>query len=133
MGTTVTARISATPYTVRLSDGTHEWLADEPASAGGADAGPSPHELLLGSLGACTAITLRMYAARKQWPLEEIEVKLERNPGGKPADGSTDIQRQITLHGALSAEQRTRLLEIANACPVHKTLINPIRITSALT
>ena len=119
------------PFTVTLTDGAgHTWLGDEPAEMGGADAGPSPFHLLLSSLGACTVITLQMFAARKQWPLAGVEVALQLNPAGTPASGS-DITRTITLSGALSEEQRERLLQVANACPVHKLLTGEVRIASA--
>lgn len=121
-----------TPYTVTLVDEAgHTWLGDEPAEMGGADSGPSPFHLLLSSLGACTVITLQMFASRKQWPLADVEVALQLNPAGTPASG-TDITRTITLSGALSEEQRARLLQVANACPVHKLLTGEVRIDSAL-
>lgn len=129
----VTAAIAGTPYTVRLGDDRdHQWLADEPADLHGANAGPDPHRLLLSSLGACTAITLKMYAERKGWPLDGVDVALDFNPDGKPEDGSNRISRRIALHGALNEEQRERLLQIANACPIHKVLSGEIHIDSAL-
>jgi putative redox protein len=131
---TVQARLGDTPYTVTLSDElAHQWLADEPPEDGGANLGPSPMRMLLGSLGACTAITLKMYAARKQWPLTGVEVRLQRNPQGQAAAGGNDITRHIQLSGALTQEQRERLLQIANACPVHKLLTGEVRIDTALT
>ncbi len=128
----VRAISGTTPFTVTLTDDAgHMWLGDEPTEAGGADAGPSPSRLLLSSLGTCTVITLQMFAARKQWPLSGVEVALEFNPNGTPASG-TDITRTITLSGALSQEQRERLMQVANACPMHKVLTGGIRISSAL-
>jgi putative redox protein len=128
----VTAVIGETPYVVTLTDGTHEWLGDEPLEAGGGARGPSPHQLVLSGLGACTAITLRMYAARKGWPLSGVTVELQLNPDGAPAGGGSEIRRRITLRGDLTAEQRERLLQVANACPVNKTLGGEIHTTTAL-
>jgi putative redox protein len=128
----VSAIIGAVPYTVTLSDGAHQWLGDESNADGGADAGPSPFALLLSALGACTSVTVTMYARRKGWPLDGLEVKLKLDPDGKPADGSTAIERRITLKGALDAEQRERLLQIANACPVHRILTGTVRVDTAL-
>jgi putative redox protein len=129
----VTALISGPSYTVTLRDQRgHEWLADEPVAAGGADHGPSPTDLLLSSLGACTAITLRMYAQRKAWPLPAVEVELQLNPHGTTAAGVSHVSRRITLQGEFSAAQRERLLEIANKCPLHKILSGEVRIATTL-
>jgi putative redox protein len=128
----VSARSAGPPYAVTLHDGRgHTWQADEPSALGGGDTAPDPVELLLSSLGACTAITLRMYAARKGWPLADVQVRLRFNPVGKPASGS-DLERRIELSGTLDAAQRERLLQIANACPVHRILAGEIRIETAL-
>jgi len=130
---TVRAVSGDTPYTVTLTDdGGHQWLGDEPGELGGADAGPSPSQLLLSSLGTCTVITLQMFAARKQWPLAGIAVELQFNPNGKPTAGGTEITRNITLQGDLNSEQRERLLQAANACPMHKVLTGEIRIATDL-
>ena len=128
----VTVVNAETPYVVTLSDGTHQWLADEPLEAGGGNRGPSPHPLVLSGLGACTAITLRMYADRKRWPLSGVSVELQLNPDGAPARGGSEIRRRITLHGDLTAEQRERLLQVANACPVAKTLGGEIHTTTSV-
>ena len=125
---TVTAHIGSTNFQVLFDDGKHTWLADEPEAVGGGDRGPTPVSLLLSSLGACTSITLKMYAQRKGWPLTDVHVALAMQTGD---DGST-IDRQIVLIGELSEEQRERLLQIANACPVHKILTGSITIRSGL-
>jgi len=129
---TVIAVNGATPYVVALEDRRgHDWLADEPLEAGGANQGPSPTALLLSALGACTAITVRMYAARKGWLLAGVEVQLEFNPEGAPAEGN-DVRRRIVLQGQLTEEQRERLLDIANKCPLHRVLTGKTRIDTTL-
>jgi putative redox protein len=129
----LTAVSDEAPYLVRFRDESgHEWLADEPVGSGGGNAGPAPHQLLLSSLGACTAITLRMYAARKGWALAAVTVELQFNPDGPPPSGGSDIRRRISLRGEFSAEQRERLLQIANACPLHKVLTGGLHIATSL-
>lgn len=108
-----------TAYRQDIRSGHHTLVADEPAHAGGADAGPAPYELLLASLGACTAITLRMYAERKQWTLGRLTVELQLL---KNKEGETRIDRQLASDAALDDAQWQRLLEIAEKTPVTLTL-----------
>lgn len=110
----VRASIGTTDFEVALSAGRHRLVADEGPALGGKDAGPAPFEYLLSGLGACTAITLRMYAKRKDWPLEGVDVDLHY----LKTDDATRIDRVLTLHGALDGEQRARLADIAERTPV---------------
>lgn len=129
---TVTARLEDTPYIVTFTDDLgHTWTADEPAEIGGGNTAATPDRLILASLGACTAITLKMVAARRQLPLTGVQVELQLNPDGKPAAGN-DIVRRITVQGDLDEEQRAQLLKAANACPMHKLLTGEIRVQTAL-
>jgi putative redox protein len=132
-----TARVlGASGYAQRISTSAHELASDEPEKRGGTNTGPSPYELLLASLGACTAITLRMYANRKGWPLEGVVVQLRhsRVHAEDCADCETKagkidvIDRRIELQGPLDAAQREGLMKIADRCPVHRTLSSEIKI-----
>jgi putative redox protein len=130
---TVTADLGKTPYTVRLTDDLgHTWLADEPADQQGANFGPSPVRLLIASLGACTAITVKMYAVRKNWPLEGVEIRVKLMTYVPVPESGTSMVLEITLHGPLTPEQRERLLAIANACPVHRILTSEVKIETFL-
>jgi putative redox protein len=123
-----TASIALTPYNVKLRNGRHEFISDEPISKGGGDTGPEPDEILEAALASCTAITLRMYANRKEWKVAGIEVtvSLER------IDNKTIFTRSIKLNGDIDETQRERLLQIAKACPVSKTLLGEIEINSRI-
>jgi putative redox protein len=136
----VVVSTGAAGYTSGVQIGRHRLIADEPRSVGGADLGPAPYDFLLAGLGACTGMTLRMYADRKQWPLEGVDVQLRHAKihaadcaDCETKDGKIDrIERTITLSGPLDAEQRARLLEIADRCPVHRTLHSEIEIVTHL-
>lgn len=116
-----------------INTANHVTYADEPVEDGGTDAGPSPTEMAMGALGACIAITMRLYADRKGWALEGVEIDLnfERFSGKDyPAHEGDDrfiheIRKAITLHGPLSDEQRTRIIEIGGKCPVHRLMSTP--------
>ena len=118
--------ITEEKYRSSIQAGKHTFISDEPSDEGGTDLGPTPIQMLAGSLGACTAITLRMYADRKGWPLKQADVDVTINRSTPPAV----ITRQIRLHGPLDAEQRARLMQIADACPVHKILSAAIPVTT---
>jgi len=118
----------------------HTFITDEPLAAGGEDAGPDPYTLILAALGSCISMTVTLYARRKQWPLENVTVRLKQNrihskdckECVKMQEGYIHrIERSVTLTGPLSDEQRTRLQEIAHKCPVHKTLTSPIVIADS--
>ncbi len=116
-------------HTCDIKAGKHQLVADEPANLGGHDVGPAPYQYLKAALGACTAMTLRMYAERKKWPLENVRVSLHHS---RDANKESVFERDIELIGNLSAEQKERLLEIADRCPVHKTLSHGATILSKL-
>ena len=128
----------ASKFQQTVTSGPHQLLADEPAAAGGADTGPGPYDLLLSALGACTSMTMRMYADRKSLPVERITVTLMHNKihaedcaECETKEGLLDqIDRVISIEGALDADQRQRLMEIADKCPVHRTLKSEIRIVT---
>jgi putative redox protein len=121
--------------------GAHRIIVDEPIALGGTDEGATPYGLLLAALGACTAITLRLYARTKGWPLETVEVRLSHDKihakdcaTCETKEGKLDrIEREVLLGGALTEEQRKRLGEIADRCPVHRTLTSEIHIHTRIT
>jgi uncharacterized OsmC-like protein/pimeloyl-ACP methyl ester carboxylesterase len=132
----VTVEETGTPYTNVIQASGHELVADEPEAVGGQNMGPSPYDLLLSALGACTSMTLRMYADRKNWPLRHVRVVLQHSrihakdcSTCESDQGMVDrIERTVFVEGDLDKEQQARLLEIANKCPVHRTLMGPKEI-----
>jgi uncharacterized OsmC-like protein len=132
----VVVRGNAREFLQEVVSGRHHLRADEPASAGGADAGPSPYDYLLVALGVCTSMTIGLYARRKQWPLEDITVSLWHSrihakdcEECETKEGMLDrIEMKIALTGALTSEQHGKLMEIAAKCPVHRTLTSEINI-----
>ncbi|WP_432709463.1 OsmC family protein [Pedobacter sp.] len=127
---TAITEIDESHYRTKVYSGGHFIYADEPLSMGGTDEGMSPAALLLASLGSCTAITLRMYADRKQYKLSAIKIELAMAPEAT-IDAGTVINRSITLQGDLTETERTRLIQIADKCPIHKMLSNPIQIVTS--
>ncbi len=123
-----TASIALQHYRVNLQNGRHTFFADEPKTAGGTETAPTPDELLEASLASCTAITLRMYADRKQWIVETIDVSVHLTR----ENGKTVFTKNIGVRGSLTNEQKQRLLEIAKACPVSKTLLGEIETKEAI-
>jgi uncharacterized OsmC-like protein/pimeloyl-ACP methyl ester carboxylesterase len=136
LGTVLVRETRAGKFQQEILSGPHRFLADEPVKVGGLDSGPGPYDLLLAGLGACTSMTLRLYADHKKLPLDRVSVRLSHNKihaedceNCETKEGMVDrIDRNITLEGALDAEQRKRLLEIADKCPVHRTLESEIEI-----
>ena len=137
---TVVVGGSAAGFAQEITAGPHRLKGDEPTAAGGTDTGPTPYDLLLAALGSCTSMTIGLYARRKQWPLEAVTVRLTHSKvhavdcaSCETKEGMLDqIERQVELVGPLSDEQRARLLEIANKCPVHRTLTSEIHIRTRL-
>jgi putative redox protein len=128
----------ATGFRTDVEVGGHHLVVDEPIAVGGADAGPTPYEMLLAGLGACTAMTLRIYADRRKWPLERARVTLQHRKvhaqdcvDCDKRDAKMDvIDRIIFLEGQLDEEQRAKLIEIAERCPVHQTLKGKIQVNT---
>ena len=127
---------SAAGFAQEIVAGSHHLKSDEPLAEGGTDTGPSPYDLLLAALGSCTSMTVAMYARRKGWPLERVTVQLRHRKihAEDCADCETrvgmldEIEGDIQFSGSLTAEQRAKLLEIADKCPVHRTLTSEIKI-----
>jgi putative redox protein len=136
----VVARTGASGYRTEVLANGHSCVADEPESVGGTNTGPSPYELLAAALGACTTMTLRMYADRKDWPLQAVQARLEHSKVHCDDCADADnrrsridhFSREITVEGPLDDEQRQRLLQIADRCPVHRTLHSDVKVTTTL-
>jgi putative redox protein len=138
--TSVVIRGTGSGFAQEIVAGQHRLKADEPLSAGGTETGPTPYEFLLAALGACTAMTVTMYARRKNWPLDAIVVRLSHSKihAEDCFDCHTEagfidrIDREIELSGSLSPDERLKLFEIAEKCPVHRTLTSEIDLRSSL-
>lgn len=138
-GTVTVTESGSGGYTQQITAGHHNLVADEPRPVGD-DAGPTPYDLLLAALGACTSMTVRMYADRKGWPLERVRVNLRHNRihAKDCADCETTvgwidrIDREIELSGDLDDSQRQRLMQIAERCPVHQTLTSEVRVDTSM-
>jgi len=136
----VLVRGAGASFSQEIVAGKHRLTSDEPVAAGGKDAGPTPYDLLLAALGACTSMTVGMYARRKNWPLEDIVVRLKHSKihaedcaDCETREGMLDhIERELEFSGPLTPEQRSKLLEIAEKCPVHRTLKSKISIRTWL-
>ncbi|WP_173426180.1 bifunctional alpha/beta hydrolase/OsmC family protein [Aurantiacibacter gangjinensis] len=139
-GGTVEVSTAGGKFAQWVRTASHEFIADEPVSYGGSDHGPTPYDLLLSALGTCTSMTIQMYAERKKWPLDSVRIELEHSRDHAEdcldcdKDGSPIqvIDRAIELSGDLTEEQRARLMEIADKCPVHKTILGDLHIHSTL-
>ena len=139
--TSVSARLRSGTRTTLVS-GRHQWMADEPETLGGSDQGPTPYELLLGSLASCIAITLRLYAEHKGIPLQGVDVTLELDRlhskdcelCDDPDEGMIErIQTKVDIWGETDEAQKKRLTQIAGRCPVHKTLAHGVKIFDEVT
>lgn len=137
-GAWVAAHVGPSGFRTAIRARAHDLVADEPVADGGTDTGPTPYEYLLGALSSCMAMTLRMYADRKGWPLEGVDVRMRTSRSHEPdcercdthTVGITRIERQVELSGPLTDEQRHRLLHIAEHCPVKQTLARAIQVVT---
>lgn len=132
----VSVTTGATKYLTDIAVGAHKVQADEPLNVGGGDAAPNPYELLLGALGACTAITVQMYAERHRWPLEKVHVQLSHAKAhaqdcancSAPSARLDRVELEIELQGNLTPEQRRKLMDVADHCPLHRTLVAGLEV-----
>ena len=124
----IQADLAKTNFITTVTNDTHTWLADEPLEVGGQDQGPNPYEMLLSALSACSSITMKMYADRKGWPMEgaHVECELLKSTEAMPYS----IQRRIALRGPLDDDQKARLIQIADLCPVHRMLSNGLTVST---
>lgn len=130
MSNQIKATIGASKYRTQIETTSHRFVSDEPIDLGGNDLGPNPGEFLSAALAACTTITVKMYAERKAWNLEEAIVEVDFVRDRK--ENVTKFTKSVELIGDLDEDQRKRLFDIAARCPIHQTLINPIEIESTL-
>lgn len=136
----VVVRIGRSGFRAEIRAGEHTFFADEPVSLGGAGSGPTPYDYLAAALGSCTAITLRMYADRRGWPLEGVTVRMRHSRVHQHDCESCDrsrvgidrLEREVELAGALTEEQRAGLLRVADRCPVGQTLIGGLQVVPAV-
>lgn len=128
--TKVKAVIGRNRYQTVIQTNSHQIIGDEPVESGGSDLGPDPYEFILAGLATCTAATLRMYADRKGWDLEQLEIELSLQIEKEGIKQTTNILRELKFIGNLDESQKAALLNIAEKCPVHKMLTNPIVITT---
>lgn len=134
----VTVSLGDTDFLTRMTARTHEVIADEPLDLGGGDLGPAPYELLLMAVGSCSVITMKMYAARKGWKVDDIrielthDVKMVPGPGGSGSVKEDVIGKSVTIEGDLTDEQIERLVHISSMCPVHRSLEGTIRLETRL-
>jgi putative redox protein len=139
-GSWVVSRVGESGFQTELVARTHQFVADEPVTFGGTDGGPTPYEYLLMAIGACTAMTIRMYANRKGWPLQGATVSVRQARSHEPdcercateTVGMAQVEQRIELAGPLSDEQRERLLDIAKRCPIKQTLERGVRVQSVV-
>ena len=140
MARNVSVSSEPSKYAQAVSIGSHVFHVDEPFDVGGGDIGPNPHELLMASLGACASITAQMYAKRKQWKLQSVHINVAHDrvlAAGNSESGVTkgmvdQFEMQISLAGDLSEDQRNRLFEIVDRCPIHRMLTSGVKIQSRL-